>query len=65
MRSNEFAPLDDIIMKKIPGNDLVAVEAQRQAIRDKYAQMQIEIDNAVDIEELTSIIERYQSNENN
>lgn len=45
-RSEEFAPLDEVIMKQIPGTDVAAVEAQRQAIRDKYDTMQTKIDAA-------------------
>lgn len=46
MRAQEFAPLDEVIAKQIPGTDAQAVEAQRQSVRDKYAAMQVEIDNA-------------------
>lgn len=45
-RAEEFAPLDEVVMKQIPGTDTVAVEAERQAIRDKYAVVQTEIDAA-------------------
>jgi len=45
-RAAEFAPLDDQIAKQIPGVDHQLVEAQRQAVRDKYAAMQVEIDAA-------------------
>lgn len=45
-RAEEFAPLDAEIMKQIPGTDTVAVDAERQAIRDKYAVVQTEIDSA-------------------
>lgn len=55
-RAEEFEPLDNIIMKQIPGTDIVAVEAQRQEIRDKYAQIQINIDTATDPEQLKNII---------
>lgn len=47
MRSDEFAPLDEQIMKQIPGTNAVAVEAARQDIRDKYAVMQ-ELINAAE-----------------
>ena len=43
-RSNEFLPLDRQIELKIPGIDVGAVESKRQAIRDKYATIQNEID---------------------
>lgn len=55
-RAAEFAPLDEIIAKQIPGKDAAAAEAARQAIRDKYDQMQIDIDNADSPEELKSIL---------
>ena len=47
-RAEEFEPLDAVIMKQIPGTDVTAVEAQRQAIRDKYATIQTNIDAATD-----------------
>ena len=43
-RAEEFAPLDEVIMKQIPGTDVDAVESERQAIRDKYAVVQTKID---------------------
>ena len=39
-RAEEFAPLDEKIMKQIPGVDVASVELQRQAVRDKYAEVQ-------------------------
>ena len=51
-RSKEFAPHDDIIAKQIPGNDAAAAEAARQAIRDKYADIQDAIDAADTPEEI-------------
>ena len=56
-RTEEFAPLDEVIMKQIPGTDPAEVEANRQAIRDKYAVIQETIDSATTPEELKSIIE--------
>lgn len=56
-RANEFAPLDEVIMKQIPGTDVQAVEAQRQAIRDKYSGIQTDIDNSSSVEELKSILD--------
>ena len=47
-RAEEFAPLDEKLMKQIPGTDATAVEAERQAIRDKYATIQTNIDAATD-----------------
>jgi len=45
-RAEEFAPLDEVIMKQIPGTDVQLVETQRQTIRDKYALVQANIDLA-------------------
>lgn len=56
-RAEEFAPLDEVIMKQIPGTDVQAVEAQRQVIRDKYAEVQINIDSAQDSNELLAVIQ--------
>jgi hypothetical protein len=55
-REEEFAPLDAIIMKQIPGQSVDSVEQQRQAIRDKYAVMQTEINAAQDPQELKDIL---------
>ena len=49
-RSKEFAPLDDLIAKQIPGWE--GAEAKRQVIRDKYAVLQDDIDAAGDISAL-------------
>jgi hypothetical protein len=51
-RAEEFKPLDDIIAKQIPGTSTQEVEAQRQIIRDKYAEKQIAINEAATIEQL-------------
>lgn len=56
-RAQEFAPLDDVIMKQIPGTDVQAVEAQRQAVRDKYAVLQAEIDNAATPDALLTLLQ--------
>lgn len=45
-RAEEFAPHDEVIMKQIPGADADAAEAERAAIRTKYAAMQDEIEAA-------------------
>lgn len=55
-RLEEFEPLDNLIMKQIPGTDVQAVEAERQQIRDKYAAIQNNINEAQDSEELLNII---------
>jgi hypothetical protein len=51
-RAEEFKPLDDIIAKQIPGVSAQEAEAQRQAVRDKYAAMQQAIDTAVNVEDI-------------
>lgn len=56
MRAEEFAPLDEIIAKQIPGKDAAAAEAARQAIRDKYATIQADIDAAATADELKTIL---------
>ena len=45
-RAEEFAPLDEVIAKQIPGVDAVKAEASRQVIRDKYSDIQDAIDEA-------------------
>jgi hypothetical protein len=55
-REAEFAPLDAVIAKQIPGDDAVAAEKARQKIRDRYAAVQEAIDAAVDIEEIKSAL---------
>ena len=55
-RAEEFKPHDEVIMKQIPGNDAAAVEAARQEIRDKYADMQVAIDAAESADELKVIL---------
>lgn len=51
-RAEEFKPHDEIIMKQIPGVDAQAAEAARQAIREKYAAMQADIDAAATPDEV-------------
>ena len=58
-RAEEFAPYDEIIMKQIPGNDHNEAEAARQAIRDKYAVIQDNIDAAADVAALKAIVENF------
>ena len=57
MRAEEFAPHDEIIAKRIPGTSEQQAEAARQAIRDKYAVVQEELDAAETPEELKEILE--------
>lgn len=53
-RAAEFAPLD--IEATIPAKAAEA-EAKRQAIRDKYAELQQQIDAAADVDTLKAIVE--------
>lgn len=55
-RAEEFKPYDEIIMKQIPGNDYTQAETARQAIRDKYAVLQTQMDAATSAEELKNLI---------
>lgn len=55
-RAEEFKPHDEVIMKQIPGNDAAVAEAERQKIRDKYEEMQDQIDAAESPEELKLIL---------
>lgn len=55
-REKEFAPYDEIIIKQIPGNDLVKAERARQAIRDKYATIQTQMDGAETVGELKALL---------
>jgi hypothetical protein len=50
-RAEEFKPFDDAIAKQIPGQ-AQGSEAERQKIRDKYAQMQTAIDAAATVDEI-------------
>ena len=56
-RAEELAPLDDVIAKQIPGKDLTGVEADRQAIRDRFADVQVAIDKATTPEEIKAALE--------
>jgi Fe-S cluster assembly ATPase SufC len=59
-RSAEFAPHDEIIAKRIPGTAEAQAEAARQAIREKYAVIQDEIDSASDVDSLMEIVSSLQ-----
>lgn len=52
-RSEEFAPLD--IKATIP-SEAAAAEAARQAVRDKYAVMQEQMDAASNVDELKALL---------
>lgn len=53
-RAEEFAPHDDVIAKRLPGE--AEAEAKRQAIRDKYTKLQAQIDAAKDVTTLKKLV---------
>jgi hypothetical protein len=55
-RAEEFKPYDEVIMKQIPGNDYTEAEAARQAIREKYASLQAQMDAAQTADELKALL---------
>jgi hypothetical protein len=55
-RAEEFEPLDQVIAKQIPGTDVQSIEAERQLIREKYAEIQTSIDDASDSDQLLTVI---------
>ena len=55
-RAEEFKPYDEAIMKQIPGVDAQQAEAARQAIREKYAALQAQMDAAQTPEELKALL---------
>lgn len=55
-RAREFEPFDEIIMKQIPGKDAEAAEEERQKIRAKYAELQVQMDSAQTVEELKTLL---------
>lgn len=59
-RAEEFKPYDDLIAKQIPGADAQAAEAARQAVREKYAAMQISIDAATSVDEIKAAMPSQQ-----
>ncbi len=55
-RAEEFKPYDEVIMKQIPGVDAQQAEADRQAIREKYASLQAQMDAAQTPEQLKALL---------
>ncbi len=55
-RTKEFAPLDEIIAKQIPGVSAQEAEQQRQLIREKYAAVQESIDASSSVDDLLVIV---------
>lgn len=56
-RAEEFAPLDKVIAARIPGADIDKIEAERQAIRDKYAEVQAAINAAESPDEIKAALQ--------
>jgi hypothetical protein len=56
-RAEEFAPLDEVIAKQIPGVSAAEAEAARQVIRDKYSDVQAAIDAAATPDEIKAALE--------
>jgi hypothetical protein len=56
-RAEEFVPLDQQIAARIPGADFDALEADRQAIRDRYAVVQDAINAAESPDEIKAALE--------
>jgi hypothetical protein len=56
-RAEEFQPYDEVIAKQIPGVDAAEAEAARQAIRDKYTEVQANIDAAETPDEIKAALE--------
>jgi hypothetical protein len=54
-RAEEFKPFDEAIAKQIPGA-ADGAEAQRQAIREKYAAIQTQIDAAATPDEIKAAL---------
>jgi hypothetical protein len=55
-RAEEFAPHDEVIAKRIPGTAEADAEAARQAIREKYAAIQTEINAASTPDEIKAAL---------
>jgi hypothetical protein len=56
-RAAEFAPLDQVIAARIPGADPEVIEEQRQAIREKYAEVQASIEAAQTPDEIKAALQ--------
>ena len=56
-RAAEFAPLDKAIATRIPGMEPDVIEEKRQAVRERYADIQDAIEAAETPEEIKAAIE--------
>ena len=57
-REKEFAPFDNLISKQIPGSATERAHLERQKIREKYADIQKQIDLSTSPEELKEILNK-------
>jgi len=55
-RAEEFKPYDDAIAKSIPDKDVSDAESARVAIRTKYAALQIQMDEAQNVDDLKALL---------
>lgn len=55
-RDSEFAPHDSVISKQIPGKASKEAEVEREKIRKKFDDLQVKINRAKTIEEITEIL---------
>jgi hypothetical protein len=53
-RAAEFAPFDEVIAKRLPGEE--EAEAERVLIRAKYATMQEEIDSSESVTDIRTVL---------
>jgi hypothetical protein len=56
-RAEEFQPFDEVIAKQIPGKDAAQAEEARQAIRNKYTEVQDAIDAASTPDDIKAALE--------
>jgi hypothetical protein len=56
-RAAEFKPFDEIIAKQIPVISATGAEALRQAIREKYAEVQASIEAAQTPDEIQAALQ--------
>lgn len=61
IRDEKYAPHDKVIALNIPGAELEAAEAARQAIREKDVEVQAAIDAATTPDELKAILADFES----
>ena len=55
-RAEEFKSYDDAIAKRLPDKDMSDAESARVAIRAKYAALQIQMDEAQNVDDLKALL---------